>query len=107
RLPPPSRPAPSGAPSLMPRWPAAFAAVRPGGSALMGVAGQAPEGAHPALVVKIDNAPKARPQAGLNEADVVFEEAVEGGITRFAAGVHCRPADPGGPGGCAVSADDG
>lgn len=39
--------------------------------------------ARPALVVKIDNAPKARPQAGINLADVVIEEAVEGGITRL------------------------
>jgi DUF3048 family protein len=42
----------------------------------------------PVLVVKIDNAPKARPQVGLNQADVVFEEGVEGGITRFAALFH-------------------
>jgi hypothetical protein len=40
--------------------------------------------ARAALVVKIDNAPKARPQAGINEADVVVEEGVEGGVTRFA-----------------------
>jgi DUF3048 family protein len=39
----------------------------------------------PALVVKIDNAPKARPQAGLEAADVVYEEVVEGGVTRFLA----------------------
>jgi hypothetical protein len=38
----------------------------------------------PALIVKIDNAPKARPQAGINKADVVVEEMVEGGITRLA-----------------------
>lgn len=38
-----------------------------------------------AIVVKIDNAPKARPQAGLDVADVVIEQEVEGGITRFAA----------------------
>ena len=37
-----------------------------------------------ALIVKIDNAPKARPQAGINDADVVVEEGVEGGVTRFA-----------------------
>src|SRR5687767_9504235 len=36
------------------------------------------------LIVKIDNAPKARPQAGVNDADVVVEEGVEGGVTRFA-----------------------
>ena len=39
--------------------------------------------ARPALIVKIDNAPKARPQAGINDADVVVEEGVEGGVTRF------------------------
>jgi DUF3048 family protein len=43
-----------------------------------------------ALAVKIDNAPKARPQAGLEEADVVFEEVVEGGVTRFVAIFHSR-----------------
>ncbi len=42
----------------------------------------------PALAVKIDNAPGARPQAGLVEADVVFEELVEGGLTRFLAVFH-------------------
>ncbi len=36
------------------------------------------------LVVKIDNAPPARPQSGLNEADMVFEEIVNDNITRFA-----------------------
>lgn len=51
----------------------------------------------PLLVVKIDNAPRARPQVGLGEADVVVEEAVEGGVTRFAALFHSRDADPVGP----------
>ncbi len=37
-----------------------------------------------ALVVKIDNHPDARPQSGLNQADIVFEENVEQ-LTRFAA----------------------
>ncbi|GMU77994.1 MAG: hypothetical protein AMXMBFR46_07910 [Acidimicrobiia bacterium] len=36
-----------------------------------------------ALSVKIENTPDARPQAGLDVADVVYEEMVEGGITRF------------------------
>lgn len=39
----------------------------------------------PAIVVKVDNGMKARPQTGLNKADIVVEEEVEGGITRFAA----------------------
>lgn len=50
-----------------------------------------------ALVVKIDNAPKARPQTGLNQADVVVEEMVEGGVTRLAAIFHSADADPVGP----------
>jgi hypothetical protein len=51
----------------------------------------------PALVVKIDNAPPARPQAGLGVADIVFEEIVEGSITRFAAVFHSTGSDPVGP----------
>jgi hypothetical protein len=51
----------------------------------------------PVLVVKIDNAPLARPQIGLNQADVVFEEGVEGGITRFAALFHSDESKPVGP----------
>ncbi len=42
----------------------------------------------PALVVKIDNHPRARPQAGVNHADIVWEELVEGSITRLAAVFH-------------------
>ncbi len=44
--------------------------------------------ARPALVVKVSNSPEARPQTGLERADVVFEELTEGGITRFAAVFH-------------------
>lgn len=35
------------------------------------------------LSVKIENSPAARPQTGLNSADVVYESIAEGGITRF------------------------
>jgi hypothetical protein len=35
------------------------------------------------LAVKIENSPDARPQVGLDVADIVYEEIVEGGITRF------------------------
>ncbi len=38
--------------------------------------------------VKIDNHPAARPQTGLNGADVVYEILVEGGLTRFIALFH-------------------
>jgi len=50
-----------------------------------------------ALIVKIDNAPKARPQAGINQADVVVEEGVEGGVTRFATLFHSADAPSVGP----------
>lgn len=52
--------------------------------------------ARPAMVVKIDNFPGARPQSGLNEADIVYEENVEQ-LTRFAAVFHSNGADPVGP----------
>jgi len=51
-----------------------------------------------ALVVKIDNAPGARRNhSGLAVADIVFEEIVEGSITRFAAVFHSQGSDPIGP----------
>jgi hypothetical protein len=39
----------------------------------------------PALTVKIENTPEALPQWGIDQADVVYEEIVNGGITRLAA----------------------
>ena len=39
----------------------------------------------PALSVKVENTDAARPQAGIDQADVVYEEVVEGDITRFVA----------------------
>jgi hypothetical protein len=39
----------------------------------------------PALAVKIENSPEARPQTGLDDADMVWEEIVEGGISRYIA----------------------
>ena len=53
--------------------------------------------ARPALIVKVENAPVSRPQSGLDVADVVFEEIVEGGITRFLAVYHSTDADLVGP----------
>lgn len=50
----------------------------------------------PAIVVKIDNHPASRPQTGLNEADIVYEENVEK-WTRFAAVFHSTGSDPVGP----------
>ena len=74
------------APKPKPTWPLTGLPLDDGGRA-----------SRPALVVKIDNAPLARPQAGLGDADIVFEEVVEGGITRFLAVFHSRDASPVGP----------
>ncbi len=55
----------------------------------------APHGVVPkrsALAVKVDNYPTARPQTGLTAADIVFEEPVEGGITRYVAVFQCHGA---------------
>lgn len=41
--------------------------------------------AGPAVVIKIDNVDAARPQTGVQNADVVYEAEVEGGLTRLAA----------------------
>lgn len=51
----------------------------------------------PALFVKIDNVEPARPQSGLNQADIVFEERVEGNLTRLAAVFHSTDSDGVGP----------
>lgn len=50
-----------------------------------------------ALGVKIDNVDIARPQSGLDRADVVFEETVEGGLTRLMAIFQCDSAANVGP----------
>jgi hypothetical protein len=46
----------------------------------------------PALGIKIGNYPGDRPSAGLNQADIVFEEPVEGAITRLVAVFQCQGA---------------
>ncbi|HVA53897.1 MAG TPA: DUF3048 domain-containing protein [Acidimicrobiales bacterium] len=43
-----------------------------------------------ALTIKIDNTPEAYPHSGVEDADVVYEEIVEGGITRLAAIFNSR-----------------
>lgn len=39
----------------------------------------------PVVAVKIDNTRPALPQSGLSQADVIYQEAVEGGLTRLCA----------------------
>ena len=51
----------------------------------------------PAVIVKIDNDRAAPPQSGLDQADVVYEEVVEGGITRYLSIFQSQDASPVGP----------
>ena len=52
----------------------------------------------PALLVKIGNEPgPARPQSGLNEADIVFDTPAEGFIMRYVAVYQCQNATALGP----------
>ena len=46
----------------------------------------------PALAIKVENAPESRPPVGLDAADVIYEEPVEGGITRFVVVYQCHDA---------------
>jgi len=62
----------SPTPKPLPTWP------------LTGIASKRASATKPVLVVKVENDPSVRPQSGLEVADMVFEELVEGGITRFA-----------------------
>lgn len=60
------------APPLPPTWPLTGVVAPTQGS-----------GKKRPLSVKVENSPVARPQTGLNSADVVYETVTEGGITRF------------------------
>ncbi len=63
--------------------------AKAGTAPLTGLPAAVPD--RPAAVVKIDNGSSAVPQQGLNAADIVIEEEVEGGVTRFAAIFHSTP----------------
>jgi hypothetical protein len=65
---------------------------------LSGEVAPSPEvAARPAIAVKVENNPVAYPLSGLEHAEVVFEELVEGGATRFMAIYHCNDAKRVGP----------
>ncbi|MGA8297510.1 MAG: DUF3048 domain-containing protein [Acidimicrobiales bacterium] len=49
------------------------------------------------VAVKIGNETTARPQTGLNEADIVFDTPAEGGIMRYIAVFQCQSASNLGP----------
>jgi len=76
-----------------PQHPGASAPERPTTCPLTG--GRPPSGRvplRPALAVKVENLPAARPQVGLSFADVIYEEPVEAFITRFIAVYQCQDA---------------
>lgn len=58
-----------------------------------------PEGTldHASIAAKIDNHPLARPQIALDRTDLVFEELVEGGMTRYVGVWHSDIPDVLGP----------
>lgn len=51
----------------------------------------------PAVAIKIENNPVAYPLSGLEDAEIVYEEPVEGGLTRFMAIYHCTDSSQAGP----------
>ena len=91
--------APAATPTSSPTTTASAAAVAHGPDCpLTGL--PAPGGVVPpraALAVKVDNYPTARPQSGLTAADIVFEEPVEGRITRYVAVFQCHGTSTVGP----------
>jgi hypothetical protein len=76
-MPPPAKPTPTAVPSTPTADP-----VDPltGGKASAGKV----------VAVKVENIAAARPQVGLNAADIVFVEEVEGSLTRLVAVYHTR-----------------
>ncbi len=52
---------------------------------------------HPVLVLKMDNTGASAPQRGLNDADLVVEELVEGGLTRLAVFYYTNLPEVAGP----------
>ncbi len=51
----------------------------------------------PALAVKVGNDPNARPQSGLEDADIVVDTLAEGGIVRYIAIFQCHTSPAVGP----------
>ncbi|WP_420453036.1 DUF3048 domain-containing protein [Ilumatobacter sp.] len=81
----------------IPVWPPyELAGPLDGVAALLGSPADESITGRPILAVKIDNRPQGRPQWGLDVADVVIEENVEG-ITRFVALFHSQLPDRAGP----------
>ncbi|QNE47790.1 DUF3048 domain-containing protein [Glaciihabitans sp. INWT7] len=74
-------PSASPTPSLTPTVTAPPTSVAP----LRGTTVPAGSLDHASIAAKIDNLPSARPQIGLESTDLVYQELVEGGLTRYVA----------------------
>ena len=61
----------------------------------------------PAVAIKVENAQVAYPLSGLQDADLVYEELVEGGVTRFMGIYHCNDSEKIGPVRSARAVDPG
>ena len=78
-------PTPSASPSGA-AWTSSYVAPAATETApLTGATVAAGSSAHPSLAAKVDNHVAARPQVAIDRTDLVFEELVEGGITRYVA----------------------
>jgi hypothetical protein len=95
-----------GAVTIPDAAPTATVVARPAGESLAsavafapltGTSADAATLVHPSLAVKIDNHEEARPQIALNRTDILFEELVEGGLTRYVAVWHSDIPDEVGP----------
>jgi hypothetical protein len=81
-----SSPAATPEGSKTPAYVSTYATPEPAHIApLLGTTVDAGAATGPALSVKVCNVEHCEPQIGLNQADIVFEELVEGGITRYVA----------------------
>ncbi|HET6817299.1 MAG TPA: DUF3048 domain-containing protein [Mycobacteriales bacterium] len=92
------KPAAAPSPSATSASPTASAQAAPATCPLLGRPPTKGENrTRPAVAIKIDNVDIARPQTGINHADVIFEETVEGGLTRLFAVFQCESAPVVGP----------
>lgn len=77
---------PVATPSPTPSYSPSYVAPEPMGLApLTGESIPVGTALNPSLAAKIDNHSAARPQVGLDRTDIVFEELVEGGLSRYVA----------------------
>jgi Protein of unknown function (DUF3048) N-terminal domain/Protein of unknown function (DUF3048) C-terminal domain len=80
-----SAPAPAAKPTASPTPTPSVTTSPPPRQLVSPFTGEPVSSLGPVLAVKIDNIVYARPQTGLNDADIVYVLPVEGGLTRFMA----------------------